>query len=430
MNKKIVIVALVIVGLVAVATLGVQMWAQHKVRAIIEQSVSGIGARVSLGRVGVNPFARAITLHDIRISAQPRDPLADRDSSGIVSFGVNIKRIRARGVNVKTLNVSSLTTDISSASLATAKGDKHSLVELFGSRIDVSDLATGHFTADSIVCSFGTGESDQNHISLREIACEGIDVARIIAQKALSIDSVKLGGTRLKSYKNRQIYEAPRHKPLLWQTIQALPIPVEIRHIAFLDADIEYDELSATGDSPGVVTLDDMHGEARNMTNIAEGNERFFRVDLQTVLMGEGDFVATCLFPVDAADDHWEVSGRLGATDLRSFNQALEPLMNVRIDSCNLQSLDFQIIGTHIESSVNLTMLYTDLNVELLRRHDHTRKLGLPTLVLDNFVLKHANPLPGQSVRQGSGTHTHDYERSTFNFIWKSVVPGVTRTVL
>jgi hypothetical protein len=269
-------------------------------------------------------------------------------------------------------------------------------------------------------------------ITVEGISCEGVDFGRLIADKTLAIDSVLLASADMESYKNRKIFRQPRTKLMLYQAVQRLPISVDIGVMAYENVDIRYDELSENGASPGTVLLSGGKGKAMNVTNIVDGNERFMTIDLDALFMASGALKARFLFPVDAADDYWELSGRLGQTDMAAFNRALEPLVNARITSGRIESIDFNITGTLRQSHSTLTMVYHDLDVELLDKHDHTRERKFLTFLADGILIRHDNPAPRGSgkPREAEGGHTRDPERSMWNYIWHSLMPAVIKTVV
>ena len=155
-------------------------------------------------------------------------------------------------------------------------------------------------------------------------------------------------------------------------------------------------------------------------------------VDLDATFMRSAALHAKFLFPVSATDDHWELTGRLGAIDMSAFNRALEPLVNVRITSGVLQSLDFHITGTLARSRSNVTMKYNDLQVAFLDRHDHTRTRKFLTFLADDLLIRPDNPGHNNRgrLRTGEGDHAHDPERSMWNYIWRSLLPAILKTVI
>lgn len=273
--------------------------------------------------------------------------------------------------------------------------------------------------------------TDWTEIMMNGIDCTGVDFAGFFADNVVGVDSVSLAEVQIASYKNRNVRQKPNVKPMLWQTIQKLPMALDIKHLSFADLDVEYDELAENGESPGSFVLADGRGTAKNITNIAEGHEHFLTIELSSArLMNDGAVQATFLLPVDPSDDCWEVIGKVGTADMVSFNRILEPLMNVKITSGMIRSLDFHLTGTLERSHMSLTMAYNDLDVEFLKKDDHSLKRGFMTFMVDEILIRHDNPGRNGRLRKAEGYHTHDPQRSMWNYIWRSFVPAITKTVI
>ncbi len=350
--------------------------------------------RLSLGEA-------ELSVRDVTLEAPPRD-IRLRVDSVVYGFGAGSKVLRADSVRLDG---------------------------------DAGTLALGGF---ALVPQFSKHEfarrsethEDWTAITLGTISCSGVDFERLISEKMLSIDSVSLASADIASYKNKKVYQQPRTKRMLYQSIQRLPLPVDIKALSFENLDVTYDELAANGSSPGVVTLSGGSGKAVNVTNIAEGHDRFITIDLSTVLFASGRLNVRFRFPVSAADNHWEVTGRLGATDMKAFNRAIEPLMNARITSGRIKSIDFAITGTLARSHTDMTMAYNDLQVEFLDKHD--RKRGFLTFLVDDVLIRSDNPgRDGRGkLRDSKGEYERDPERSMWNYLWHSLFSAILKTVV
>ncbi len=430
MKKWIIIVIAIVAGL-AILLFVAHKVAEHIIKAQIEKQIEGSGVDVDLGRVAVNLLNRSVTLHRTHLKVQHDD--ASTPAKGIVALDAVIDRARVRGVSYKNkqLGAKSITLDTHNATmvLGSKTGDP-TLMEMGAMRVDVDQLKTAAIAIDSLTVAFGTGESDRNRISLHTLTLNGINVDSLMAKK-LIVDSITVDSTAIVSRKNRKIYEAPRVKPLLWQSVQRIPIAVEIKKIIYNDLDITYNELAAEATTDGVVSITNGHGTVTNLTNTAQGHDRFFEIDLTALLMHTGELTAHCRFPIDSLDNHWEMSGQIGKSALSAFNRAVEPLMNVKITDGEMQRLDYKIEGTNTQSHVWLTMRYSDLEVELLKKETH-QKRGFLTFALNDILIRNSNPgRDGKgNLRTGEGTQQRDPQKSTYNFIWKSLIPGIKQTVL
>jgi hypothetical protein len=274
------------------------------------------------------------------------------------------------------------------------------------------------------------GHEDWTAVSLGAITFEGVDFERLVTERRLSVDSVSLASARIASYKNRQVYQPPRTKPMLYETIQRLPLPVEIGAVNFEGVDVTYEELAPKATLPGRVTVTGGRGRAEGVTNIVEGHDRFMTVELSAALEGGGTMTSRSLFPVSPADDHWEISGCLDTTVMRAFNSAIEPLMNVRITSGEIQSFDYTITGTLARSHTHVVMAYRDLGMEFLdRKHD---RRGFLTVLVDGVLIRSDNPgRDGRGrLRESEADYERDPHRSMWHYIWHSVFAAILKTVV
>jgi hypothetical protein len=273
------------------------------------------------------------------------------------------------------------------------------------------------------------GHKDWTALSLTGIECRGVNFARLAAEKTLAIDSVSLAGVDLASYKNRKIHQPSTTKPMLYEAVHRLPVPTDIAALSFEQLGVRYEELSENGSAPGVITLSGGRGRAAHITNIAEGNPRFMTLDLTAEFMDSPRIEARFLFPVDAADDHWELTGTMDPTPMAAFNPVLEPLMNVRITEGEIQKTDFRIEGSRERSKAHLAMAYRGLRVAFVDPEDHARTRRLLTVIADDLLIRPDNPTRNAPLREADAAYTRDPERSMWNYIWHSFQPAILRSV-
>ena len=271
--------------------------------------------------------------------------------------------------------------------------------------------------------------SDWTEFTLRELICSGVGYAALVNDKTLTVDSLSFASGRIASYKNRQVWQEPRVKPLLYQTIQDLPFGIDVKKMSFTGLDVEYDELALDGDSPGVVTFTKGVGTAHNITNIVENHDRFMTIDMAADFMANSPLHAVLHFPVNPQDNRWEAKGKLGVMDPVVLNRAIEPLANIKVKTGTIQSIDFHITATPEQSHTALTMLYDDLSVAFMKKHEGKERRFI-TFIADEMILRKSNPGNNGNVRQGEGDFTRDPHKSMYNFMWKSLFQGIKDTVL
>lgn len=431
MNRKTLTIVACLVGGLFLLFFVADKAAETLVKRQIERQIEGSGVHVDLGRVAVNLPRRNVTIHNSTVQLQHDDTAVPEQ--GIIALEATIDRISARGVsyNKKHLDAAQIELSTRNATLALCgKRGNTTLVELAAMSVSVAGMETARVAIDSLSVTFGD-ERDKNRVSLHRFAAEGIVVDSLLAsRRALIVDSVTAERVVVVSSKNRNVPETPRVKPLLWQSVQRLPIALDIKKIVYDDLDITYCELAPDAARYGVVSILDGRGTVANLTNIAANHGRFFVVDMVATLMHSGEITAQARFPVDSLDNRWTMEGRVGRSEMKAFNAAVEPLVDVRITEGVLQGMDYAIEGTDTHSHVRLTMRYDDLSVEMLKKDDHTKRRGLLSFALNDILIKDANPARNGKLRTGEGATDRDPHRSTYNFFWRSLVPAIKQTAL
>jgi hypothetical protein len=265
-------------------------------------------------------------------------------------------------------------------------------------------------------------------MDIRQFFADPTPTPPLSPTKIFSVDSVSIGRVVVGSYKDRKVPAHPRTIPMLHQTLQQLPLSFDIKTLSVGRLDITYEELAPQAAVSGVVTLSDGVVRIANLTNIAAGHDRFTTIDCTATLMNGGRIMARLRLPVDRTDDHWELAGNCGPIPAGAFNSALEPLMNMQI-SGDIHRLDFRVAGTLVSAHSSVTLRYNNLAVEFLDPRDHSRRRELLTFLAYDFIIRPDNPGPDQILREGVGEHKRNTERSTWNYIWRSVLAGILDVV-
>jgi hypothetical protein len=103
----------------------------------------------------------------------------------------------------------------------------------------------------------------------------------------------------------------------------------------------------------------------------------------------------------------------------------------VELTSGHISRLEFDLTGTNYNMSGNLTLLYDDLHVALLKKDDdsvHFKKRKVTSL-LANVKIKNKNPEKGEAPRITPVNYRRNIYASIFNLAWKSLLTGVQETI-
>ncbi len=267
--------------------------------------------------------------------------------------------------------------------------------------------------------------SDWTKIQTSTTIWSGIDFTAFMKERSIVIDTITIQHAEINSYKNRQIAQPQREKQLLNQTLRHLPIALDIRCIQFGPLDVVYQELTPEGVQPGKVTVTNLTGECLGLSNRPAQNQSFLTIRSTGKLMGLANLQTTINFSLQDTSEQFTVNGQLGSLAMNQLNTLTEPLANLSIQNGRIDTLIFNITGNKHSSAVDLKLLYNGLEIELIKDHDgQIRQRRLLSEAINDWVVYSSNPQYGRT-RIGTGSTDRDPYKSQFNYLWKSLWPGL-----
>ena len=278
-------------------------------------------------------------------------------------------------------------------------------------------------------------ELSQNHSDWTKIQTSttiwtGIDFTAFMKERSIVIDTITIQHAEINSYKNRQIAQPQQEKHLLNQTLRHLPITLDIRCIQFGPLNVVYQELTPEGVQPGKLTVTNLTGECLELSNRPAQNQSFLTIRSTGKLMGLANLQTTINFSLQDTSEQFTVNGQLGSLAMNQLNTLTEPLANLSIQNGRIDTLIFNITGNKHSSAVDLKLLYNGLEIELIKDHDgQIRQRRLLSEAINDWVVYSSNPQYG-TTRIGTGTALRDPYKSQFNYLWKSLWPGLKSTLI
>ena len=274
------------------------------------------------------------------------------------------------------------------------------------------------------------GHTDWMQVVSGPITLSGLTICPGAARPEVRADSLRVRDLTFDCYKNRKIPQPSRKKALFFQSLQRLPVGLQIDKIYLQNLNAMYEELSPKGEEPGLISFNDLQAEISGLTNLPSSGRLFYRLDARCRLMDTADLQATFRLPIDSLTDRFEVSGKLGRMPMKALNPVVGPLVGAEILQGTVRGMDFEIHGSATRSAVDLTLLYDGLEVEIIQnKHGKLREKVLATYLVDHFLLRNGNP-NRHGMHQGEGTFIRDPYRSQFNYLWKSLWPGIKKTLI
>jgi len=277
-------------------------------------------------------------------------------------------------------------------------------------------------------------QTDRFDFAIRNIQLRNTNFFLLI-DECIKADLLLIGSASLKIYRDRNRPPDIENKVGGYphQVIQRLPVQVDIKKAIVRNTYIEYKEKSSVTHQVGKVQLWNSSAYISNITNrkgtITKNN--LMVLDMQSRLLNQVPLYAKWTFYLGHRDGKFHIQGKTAGGDVRLLNPLTIPMGPVELTSGHINSLEFDLTGSDYNMSGNLTLVYDDLHVALLKKDDdsvHFKKRKVTSL-LANIRIKNKNPEKGEAPRVANINYTRNIHASIFNLAWKSLFTGVQETI-
>lgn len=200
----------------------------------------------------------------------------------------------------------------------------------------------------------------------RRLQASGIDYQQLFRQGELHMDKVVAEGMDIYVFKDLNLPEADVVKPLPAEMIRSLGMPLAIEKFSYQEIDVTYEEMTQGAEIAGRVTLEELQGEIRNITNIrSAGQLPEMTVNARGKLQGQGAFESEIKVPLFGENKKIQVQGSLDTLDITSLNRILRFNTPISTASGTLYKLRWDFEAGEEESEGEFEVSYENLSVQL-----------------------------------------------------------------
>jgi hypothetical protein len=177
------------------------------------------------------------------------------------------------------------------------------------------------------------------------------------------------------------------------------------------------------------VELGDLNATISFITSIKDSilTTKPLKATIRAKLMNKPTLRVDFEFPLHTHSDLFYFSGWLGATSLSIFDEASSPAIGLRFLEGNLQSLYFKASATATTSRGEMTMLYDNLQAELLKKDNESTNKFMSWAA--NTVLRTGNPGANGKTRVVEMSFDRVMYKGLGNFFWKTLQSGIVGSV-
>lgn len=272
------------------------------------------------------------------------------------------------------------------------------------------------------------------------------------------LDSLQLNHFDYQTYHKYRIFNAssmlmntgslsitgnPRQAPNKRDRIKSFPnialrqlnADINIDTLTAYRINISYTEFNQKSNKTGTITFDNTEGHITRITtdkdSLKKNSHCVAHISSRFMNTGKLDFLLD--LDLAAADGSFSYKGKLGPMKLQAVNEATMPLALVKFNSGNINHVSFDIKANAKTAHGQLSALYNDLTVTVLKAdiaNDRLKHMTIASLFANVMVLKHDNP--DEADDPPRIVYVNYYRPDTVAFwgsIWQTLLSGFKPSV-
>ncbi len=211
------------------------------------------------------------------------------------------------------------------------------------------------------------------------------------------------------------------YRPLLANTIQRIPVPLILDTVLLKGGSVRYHEIGLRSGKEGKLLIDSLNGWIYNVRNHGFEANDTLTVRTHGSLYSQGEVRVNFRQSYTDSLQGFRMRIRLAHFSMPGMNALLEPLMNIRMKSGEIDTLTILVKGNDYFSFGTIDMRYHDLSVNVNRRKESGTDFFNNTLnwLLNQFIRSTDNGKPNLLFRRRIRS------KGQFNYWGKIAVEGL-----
>ncbi len=361
---------------------------------------------------------------------------ADKALLSVNDLSIHVKKLRIKNpTNNRKRPVSFTHLDIQTHEISNASSKDYTLYLKtfeFNSSLKQLFLSDFQFTPTFAKTDFkkhSTYETDMFNVQLDSLCIGDIDIENILKRHQIKIPKIEIFEPNISIYRDKRMPDPPyKYKPLIASAIKKIPIETDVDSIVISGGKVVYEEYAEKAHEAGMIFFDLQQIYVTHLSNKASSIKKHpnMKVDIQALLMGEGQMNSSLNFALNSSVDKFKTEGDLHAINAATLNSITENLLNVKITSGIIEDVHFAFDATDNVAKGTLNMAYDDLKVELMNQDGKNQSL---VSLLANGIIKKDNHTDDKNYRTGNIYFERLKDKGFPNYLWKSISSGLVPIV-
>lgn|GEM_PF-2964328 len=275
-------------------------------------------------------------------------------------------------------------------------------------------------------------ETDRINLQVKHVEINKLNKLLLLNWEELNAQYMIIDDASLHVFHDKKMPAAPNQRTIFPRSmLQKIPVPFHFDSLHIKHSLISYSEQENLVPEPGVITFGNVNAGIFNLANRRQNlqGDGVTIINTRSRVMKEGKLQVKIIIPPNDTLETHKIKGTLGPIPFTTFNQPLEKLAFIHLNSGQIHSLHFQMKLDRDKAVGAVTMNYEDLNVDLLDKKSLKEKgvNNLKALLANTFIINKNNH--GKSLRTSKIRYDNDQKKSIFTYWWKSLLSGLIANI-
>jgi hypothetical protein len=276
-------------------------------------------------------------------------------------------------------------------------------------------------------------QTDRFSVEIERLGIEGVHFDSLLSMQNPNVRLVEIDSLYVSIFRDKSVpFDFSNFPKLPHEALRTMEKPMTIEKVTINDGYAEYYEHEIGAEEPGMVFFDRINGSILNITSDSSriSQNPVMEVHARMMLYGKGEMDASINMPLNDPMDNFTFKAEVGTFEVSEANRMIKPGNMVDVSKGTIDKLTLTGSASPYLGKGNMTMLYHDLEIELLKENKEgqlKRKWFMSTVA--NEIVKSANPLRNQPAREVSMYFERDMNKGIINFLWKTCFSGIKETL-
>ncbi|RKD86487.1 AsmA family protein [Mangrovibacterium diazotrophicum] len=266
---------------------------------------------------------------------------------------------------------------------------------------------------------------------INQVKFEKIDIDRWFEEKEFTGTVIDIDRLNLLIFRDKRLpFNMDRYPPMPQNLIRSIDLPFFFDTLKISNSNFIYTEQLDEIPEPGRVSFERLNAKLYPFTNLETvfAQHPDLRLKASTYLMGVSQMDVQVKFNMQSPANRFEAKGSLSPFDLTTMNPITENAASISIRSGQLNRFEFEFEGDSTVANGKLRFAYDDLKITILaHKNGNTKEAKFLSFLANSLMVKSKHPRT-RILLPDDIHYYRDPNKSTLNYLWKSVFSGAKNT--